>query len=338
MTRKKYGDFNNQMNKYVKLIPYLESFLNNYSESSKSRIYLELVSFALYCKDNFNKGVLEIQGTEVLSYLKNIIDEKEVMKATKQRIRIFISAYYNYVKEFKKQIENNDFESPVPSSKIFSFSGKSNPLEQINFEKTTMTIQDIKNIFAHLYYIKSYKLYIVIALIVFSGARISEVLNIKLKNISLKERWFITPVKSHKNNKRDGIYFFPSFFVSSMKRYIKLLKLEHENWSDSNFFLFPSRNNKPLTPRPIQKCMSDTKEELRIKSSINPHAFRDFINTKRFEIGCNKTLRKFLINQKVKDVNPANYLKKYKNRIELRNVYDKYNPFTKSILPEPKLI
>lgn len=69
----------------------------------------------------------------------------------------------------------------------------------------------------------------------------------------------------------------------------------------------------------------------------NPHIFRDFINSRREEKGATSTQRKFLINQKNPDVNINSYLKKYKNRITLRNLYDKYNPFNQDILPQPKL-
>ena len=83
--------------------------------------------------------------------------------------------------------------------------------------------------------------------------------------------------------------------------------------------------------------MQQVKEELGLKTLTNPHIFRDFINSRREERGATVTQRKFLINQKNPDVNINSYLKKYKNRMILRNLYDKYNPFDKTTLPKQKL-
>lgn len=335
MAHKKYGDWDDKNNKYAKMIPYLEYFLDNYSITSKRHIYLKLVDFAIYCKNECNKSILEVNAPEILLYFKNVIDKKDIKKTTKSRTRSFIRAYYNYVKEFKKQMEDKEFKFPVPSSKIWNFSKKEGTfLKDIQFDIPILTMEKVKDIIRHLYYTKSYRIYIIMCLIILSGARISEVLKIKLSYISLESRWFIIEVKSKKNNKKDGIYFFPEFFVPEIKHYVKLLKLEYNN----PIYLFPGRNGKHITPRTVQYYMRKTKKELGIKASINPHAFRDFLNTKRFETGCNKTLCKFLLNQKVKDVNPKHYLKAYKNRVKLRNAYDQYNPFNKSILPNPRLI
>lgn len=334
MVQKKYGDFNDKNNEFAKLIPYLEYFLDNYSNSSKKHLYLNLVNFAVYCKERFNKNILDVKGPEILTYFKEIIDIKEIEINSKRRIRTFIRAYYHYVQEFKKQMEGEEFIFPVPSSKIWDFSGKEGSLKELKFDIPILKMEDVKDIIKHLYYTKPYRTYIIMSLIIFSGARISEVLNIKLEYLFLDRRWFITEVKSKKNDKRDGIYFIPEFFIPELKHFIDLLKLEHQ---DPNY-LFPSRNGTHYSPRSIQRYMRIIKKELGIKASINPHSFRDFLNTKRFEKGCNQILCKFLLNQKVRDVNPKHYLKAYKNRVKLRNAYDKYNPFNKSILPNPKLL
>jgi len=335
VVKKKYGDWKDPNNEYVKMIPYLDFFLDTYSESSKNPVFLQLVPFAIYCKETYNKGLLEVNGIETLSYLKNVIDKKDIEKKSKQRIRFFLKAYYNYVVEVKNLMEQETFRNPIPSSKIWSFSGNQTSLKELRFEIQVLKMEEIKQIIKHLYYTKPTYIFIALCLIIFTGARVSEVCQIELKNINLNSRWFITKVKSEKREKREGIYFYPDFFIPYLKRYIETVKIEYSNPK----FLFPSNRSSSghIIARTIQYYMKEIKNELGIKAKINPHSFRDFINTERKLKGCDKDFLTILLNQTVKDVNTAHYLKRYDNRMELRKVFDMVNPFNKEIMPSPKL-
>lgn len=326
----KYGDHKDPDNPHVKLIPYLEFFLDNYSKSSVRRVYLQLVPLALYCQQ-FNKNILEAKGPDILRYFKNIIDKKPISKQSKRTIRYFISAYYNYVKNYKEQMEEERFHYPVPSVKIWDFSlGKKISLVERDMGQTLPTMEIVEKMLYHIYFTKPKWLFIVTSMIVYGAPRVSEIAHLELKNLDLKNRWFITEVKSSKKAKRDGIYFFPAFFQPELKKHVSLLK-EGEKW------LFPCNKNNHVSSRTIQNNLQDVKQALDIKASINPHIFRDFLNTKRFERGCNEKFLYFLLNQTYKGVNSASYLKKYKDLVVLRDIYDKYNPFDKLIKPKPRL-
>ena len=328
---KKYGDHNDPKNPFVKLIPYLDPFLDNYSKSSVRRVYVQLVDLALYCREERGKTILEAKGPDILGYFKNIIDKKPILKQTKRTIRYFISAYYNYVKNYKEQMEEERFHYPVPSTKIWDFSqGRKISLVERDMGQKLPTMEIIKKMLHHIYFTKPKWLFLVVSLIVYGAPRVSEVARVELKNLDLKNRWFITEVKSSKKAKRDGIYFFPAFFKPELEYHVSQLK-EGEKW------LFPGNKNNHISPRAIENNLQDVKKALNIKASINPHIFRDFLNTKRFERGCNEKFLYFLLNQTYKGVNSASYLKKYKDLVVLRDIYDKYNPFDKLIKPKPRL-
>lgn len=70
---------------------------------------------------------------------------------------------------------------------------------------------------------------------------------------------------------------------------------------------------------------------------MNPHAFRDHLNTERFDRGLNTKYRCLLLNQLPKNVNVKHYLKKYQKRKELLKLYDKTLPFPE-FKPKLKLI
>lgn len=328
---KKYGDHDDPDNPYVKLIPYLDPFLDNYSKSSIRRVYVRLVDLALYCKEERGKTILEAKGPDILGYFKDVIDKKPILKQTKRTYSYFISAYYNYVKNYKEQMEEERFHCPVPSVKIWDFSqGRKISLVERDMEQKLPTMKIVEKMLHHIYFTKPKWLFLIVSLIVYGAPRVSEIAHVELKNLDLKNRWFVTEVKSSKKAKRDGIYFFPAFFQPELKNYVSQLK-EGERW------LFPGNNKNHVSPRAIQNDLQDVKKTLNIKASINPHIFRDFLNTKRFERGCNEMFLYLLLNQTYKGVNSASYLKKYKDLVVLRDIYDKYNPFDKLIKPKPRL-
>lgn len=332
MAKFKYGDWRDSNNPYYKSIPYLRFFMDTFSEMSQQHVFLKIIDLAEYMKEHFNKTLLEVSGLDILHYFKIVVDKKPIEKYSKRLYRAIISSYYNYISDYKKQLEDVNFKNPVPSTKIWDFSGTAKPLDIDKLSEQEITFELIEEILHHVYYRKHPYLFICLSLIIYTGARISEIVSIKLKNMNLQERWFITKVKSKKNHKRDGIYFIPQPFISELEHYIEMLKLEYPD----AIYLFQNKTDH-FIPRTIQNNLQKIKKELNISQKINPHRFRDFINTKRFEKGCPGPILKFLLNQTVQDVNINHYLKSYKNKIKLRNAYDKYNPFPKLIKPHPRL-
>jgi len=335
MTPKKYGDLSNPENKFAKMIPYSNFFFDRYSISNQNKNFNRLVTITLYFKKELGKGLLEADSMDILNYFKKL-DQKPIKKVTKIKYRGLLSSYYSYVSKFKAKMEGDDsFKNPVPPSEIWDFSGKKESLsiESIELEENVLTMEVVDKIFEYLYYVvESKRIFIAMSLILYSGARVSEVCHIELKNLDIKNRWFITRVKSKKSDKKDGIYFFPVFFTPELRGYITLLKEEYSNPK----YLF-QEGDSFLHPATLRKHMRRAKKALGLKVNCNPHAFRDFINTMRIEMRITKEIRKILLNQKSKDVNISHYAKKFKNRKYLRDLYDKCNPFKELIKPIPKI-
>jgi integrase len=237
----------------------------------------------------------------------------------------------------KKDLEKIVFDNPVPSARTFDFKGKTTDLEDLESKVQLLSMESIQQVLFYFFFqrysnyeTKPSRLFIIVCLIVFTGARVREIVQVQLKNLDVKNRWFITEVKSPKASKRAGIYFFPEFFGSELEHYLELLKKERPE----AIYLFELKKGKPMSVRTVQGQLEKARAKLGLEALTNPHRFRDFLNTKRLEAGCDQSLRKFLLNQKAGDVNPDNYLKKYKNRIYLRGIYDEFNPFNKDLMPE----
>lgn len=335
MANRKFGNWKDTNNCYVKLIPYWEYFSENFSKSSITAYYLELVKFALWNWRHGRKTIIEADGPDCLKYFKSKINRREVLKSSKKRVYHFISSYYNHLEDYLEVFEKKKFTNPIPH-KMVNFNGKKSALEDLEQEFQLISLEEIKRIIKHFYFTRKGMYYIIACLIIYSGPRIREIVQVELKNLALEDRWFITEVKSSHSNKRMGIYYFPDFFVSELKQYIRTLKLKHP---DSKY-LFPSPKSKShhISPRTIEFHFYEIKKALGLTALSNPHIFRDFLNSRREELGATNPQRKFLLNQKTGDVNINSYLKKFKNRVELRKLYDKYNYFPESLKPNVRLI
>ncbi|MFW9972932.1 MAG: hypothetical protein ACFFDF_22290 [Candidatus Odinarchaeota archaeon] len=73
--------------------------------------------------------------------------------------------------------------------------------------------------------------------------------------------------------------------------------------------------------------MRKVKEKLGLKCKMNPHAFRDLINSERFDTSIKEKYRFLLLNQPPHNVYVKHYLKKYNLRKELQKKYDEFFPF-----------
>lgn len=329
-----YGDYNDENNLYVKMIPYCTEFLNEYANSSKPRVFHRIVEFALYCKNNLKKALLNINSKESLIYFTIQVNTKKIKKATKQHYYYFISHYFNFVKDWKKAFEEDDtFKNPIPSMKLCRFKGSSLTNYDLEMNYRGPDLRSIERILTHIYYvIEDFRIFPAISLMIYSGARIREICCIDIRLFILKERWFQTGVKS-RLSERKGWYFFPKFFIPVIEEYLE----KRDNNFPESTYLFPSKKSDHLSPRTLQYHLENAKKSLGLKIYTNSHAFRDFLNTKRADMGLSRDKRKFLLNQKAGDVNPESYMKKYKNRVNLRNLYDNFNPYQKLIKPDPKL-
>ncbi|MFW9970924.1 MAG: tyrosine-type recombinase/integrase [Candidatus Odinarchaeota archaeon] len=310
-----------------KKIPYYKAFIKRYSESTREKVRNKLIFFALYLQNQKRKSILEAGFEDCIDFLEQI-DNRDISRVAKSKWRSNLNAYYEYVVEIKKKKEKIDFINPVPSINLFDFKDKEISIEEIEKEEDLMTYSIVEKILNYLFFTRK-RLFIIVSILLYTGARISEVCRIEMNNTDPEERYFITKVKSKKSINRMGIYFLPSFFIPYLKEWIEIVKIENSN----TIYLFPSGDSF-ITPKTIRKKLRSVKNELGLTCKMNPHAFRDLINSERFDTKMKTKYRFLLLNQTPPNVNVKNYLKKYKLRRELQKKYDEFFPFPKF---KPKL-
>jgi len=136
------------------------------------------------------------------------------------------------------------------------------------------------------------------------------------------------------------VYFFPEFFIPELKYYISKLEEKYLDLDPNlgHLFHYPTNKKSYLSSRLIQLRIQKIKERKHLKFKKLTHPFRDYLNTKRTDMGLlDQNKLKFLLNQTPQDVNPQSYLKRYKALDQLRTLYDKYNPYEELIKPTPSV-
>jgi integrase len=337
---------------YDPLVFKLDAFLDRYkSETNRSSVRNKLIFFSIWINQFYGidinpstvKEVIESQEfislddqskvrvEELIKYFKYVIDKKEVYRSTKRSERSKLNSYFDFIEKYKLKFERDkSFINPVPSKDFFSFSDKKMTLKDIEKREEILTYDIVENVLNRLFFTDK-RLFIIVSLLLYTGARISEIISIKLENIDYEERFFMNEIKGEKD--RVGIYFFPKFFIQSLKDYIfKIVEVEYPNTK----YLFPSRykrysygQDNHLTITKIEKDLRDLRKLMNIKSNINPHSFRDLINSERFDTEMKEKYRFLLLNHTPPNVNVMSYLKNYKLRMKLQKKYDQFFPFPK---------
>jgi len=124
----------------------------------------------------------------------------------------------------------------------------------------------------------------VVYLLFETGARINELLNIKIRNVNVSERWILLDVtKSHK----DRIVPYSHLGSSVMEDLIKL--------NPQREYLFWNMiKDRQLQYNDVKLFLRDMMEDIQIKH-VHPHMFRKTMATSLVETGANtKTVQKIL--------------------------------------------
>lgn len=225
---------------------------------------------------DFNTEIKEVSKKHLKDYLVRISGFKP--RSIKRKIAA-IKAFFNYL-EFEDKISINPFR------KIYI---KIKEPQQL---RTVMDLYEIKKLFEVSYKLKkninlqesySYKEAIrnivIIELLFCTGARVSELANLKMNNINLQSGSINI---NGKGNKERLIQICNSETLSILRTYYSLFKTNIE-FADGSFLI--NRFNKKLSDQSIRGVVRQICKKAGIKRQITPHAFRHTFATLLLEKG-----------------------------------------------------
>ena len=136
---------------------------------------------------------------------------------------------------------------------------------------SVMTMEEVKKLINSA---GSYKTKMIIQFLYSSGLRLSELINLKINDLELKEKmgW----VRKGKGSK-DRMFIISEHLAKELNEYIKTL-------DKNEIYLFPGRNGT-LSSRNIQKIVESAAKRAGIKKKVTPHKIRHSFATHLVEDG-----------------------------------------------------
>ncbi|UYP43909.1 hypothetical protein NEF87_000194 [Candidatus Lokiarchaeum ossiferum] len=295
-------------------VKFEEFIVSKRSPATKKNISQNCYYGFKYFQENFPEvnSVLEITPDQFKTFFKHL-ESRILRDKVKIKYRMNLSAFIKYLlgesRAYKKQVDYD--YSYIFSNDFFKFTDTAGKVE-----RDALSFQDIFEI-EDFYQNRSMRDYVLVSMLAYSGCRVGGLCAIKIKNIDMKNRTFQTQEKPTEGSTGWNRYFFPRKFKVHLESY--LVQLQFENPDQE--FLFP------IETKTVRKILSDYP-----KRHVNPHLFRDAINSHWVENGLLDTgIRSILLNQTPSGVNAQRYLKRYtqndKSGKERLKLYDQFFPY-----------
>lgn len=229
---------------------WVDSFLSylkyekNFSDYTVKSYKIDLYEFYDFCSNN------KIDIELIRNYLKKLYEKKYKCKTISRKV--------SSLKSYFKYLENQNLINENPMRLI------SNP----KIDKTLpnyLNYDDLKKLLSYPNIETKFGLRdaLILEMLYSSGVRVSELVNIKLKDINFNERKILILGKGNKER-----YVYYGFKCEKLIE--KYLKLDHKN---SEYFLIGKSKDK-INEREVRKIVTDTAKKANIKVHVSPHTLR----------------------------------------------------------------
>ena len=201
--------------------------------------------------DYIKKPVDQVEEQDIKNYLAYLIADKKLAPSTIALVRAALKFYYD------EMLSKNIVHVKTPKST------KKLPV--------VLTKYEVKDLIKAA---STKKSRLIIMLLYSSGLRLSEALNLKVKDLELSRGmgW----VRGGKGAK-DRMFIISEKLAKELSKYIKKNKIED--------LLFPNRKGEPLSPNNIQKIVETAAKNAGIDKKVSPHTLRHSFATHLLESG-----------------------------------------------------
>ncbi len=228
-----------------------ELVISGYSQKTMQMYMMYINEFL----DKTNKPTEEIARTDIVSFMANKKQGKNVSNATLALVHSSLKYFFHKVLH-KNIVE--DIKIPKKGKKI----------------PVVLSRDEIK---ALIHATKPGRNRLIVEFLYSSGARVSEVTKLKLEDLNLKEK--IAKVVGGKGNK-DRMIILSEKWAKNIKKYLDKRKIK-------NPWLFSKKNGKPISTDTIQRIIKKATEKAGITKHVTPHKLRHSYATHLLENGEN---------------------------------------------------
>ncbi|MFW9970766.1 MAG: tyrosine-type recombinase/integrase [Candidatus Odinarchaeota archaeon] len=263
---------------------------------------------------------------DITEYFDNIIDlrinkknNNPISIKSKEAYRSYLKSFFDYV--IGRLLKHNvEYRNPVPNKGIYKFTRHDSDIKkQKNIIDEVFSEQELLEILNQSKK-KSLRDFIIYALLVIDGTRISEILTIKIEHIHLNERYFETGFeknarKTTRFSDESLIFFFPENFKPYLEQYINYI-------GKDNLWLFPNRRSHLTYGGFRNYVIMNYEKRFRLF-----HKFRHtLISNRLFKTECPLWISEGLNNHKISDSTEIKHYAKFTIE-QKRDLYDRYFPY-----------
>lgn len=243
------------------------SYEKKYSDYTEKNYELDLFKYFEYLDKN-NLNYLTVKYKDVSNFTL-FLAKQNYKSTTINRIDSSIRSFYNYL-ELEEKINGNPFKA-ASNLKV--------PKRLPNYFKYDEYLTMISVIDKDDY---EYRNRLILEMLFATGLRVSELSNIKIKDIDFSER----EIKIMGKGSKERFVFYNKECAIFLDSYLKECRSKLLNGKDSEY-LFINHLGDKLTDRGIRLIIDKIVKKSCIKSKVSPHTFRHTFATMLLNEGCN---------------------------------------------------
>lgn len=228
---------------------------------SDINIFISYLNFEKINYKNINRDIIR-------SYLK-YLDENNYKSSSINRILSSLNDYYNYLVKNKiiKYNYFNDINRPRKEKKLPNF------INYAEYMNLISTIEKEDNAYLRL------RNLLLLEILFDTGLRVSEAVNIKIKDIDFKNH----SIKVLGKGSKERIVYFGDYASNYLEEY---LSLREGIKSSDDEYLFWNKNYQKLTRRGAEYLINNIAKKALLKQKITPHTLRHTFATEMLNNGC----------------------------------------------------
>ncbi|MBO6145472.1 MAG: tyrosine recombinase [Bacilli bacterium] len=252
--------------KILKFEEYLK-YQKNYSDYTIKNYIKDIYEYSEFLENNKFK-YNDVDYQKCILYL-NFLNDKKLSKSSISRKLSSLRTFYKYL-VINEYVESNPFtlvSSPKKEKRIPKF---------INYNN----IEEIFNI-PNLKTKEGQRQRVILEILYSCGVRVSELVNIKIKDIDFSNNTILIFGKGSK----ERIVIFGEYAKEIMNIYINNARKEFLSGIDSEYLIVGDKQDR-LTTRRIEQIIDDIIKQTSIKLNITPHMFRHTFATHLLDNGC----------------------------------------------------